>query len=134
MRSSIRRTRNGDVELTSRMRRLVHLCLISGAISHSVAEGGQPIFNPENGHFYEVVTDQVLWPEAKAAAEARVIKGSWGMMYGHLATITSESENNFIVENVMNGVVTSAYFGGFQPGGSQEPGCGWRCVNEEPFA
>ncbi len=95
----------------------------------SSSEGGQCIFNPDNGHYYELVTDQVLWPDAEIAAKARLCEG----MYGHLATITSESENNFIVENVMGCVVTSAYIGGFQPEGSPEPDGGWRWVTEEPF-
>ena len=89
----------------------------------------QCIFNPENGHYYELVTDEVLWVDAKMAARGRLCQG----MYGHLATITSESENNFIVENVMGGVVTSAYIGGFQPEGSPEPDGGWRWVTDEPF-
>ena len=63
----------------------------------SIAEGGQPIFNPDNGHYYELVADAVLWTDAKAAADASVYRGK----YGHLATITSESENDFIVNNVI---------------------------------
>ena len=108
------------------------LCVVTGSLTllsmTPIAQGGQPIFYPNNGHYYEVVTDEVLWPDAKAAADARVHRG----MYGHLATITSESENNFIVEDVM-GKVTSAWIGGFQPDGSPEPDGGWRWVTGEPF-
>ncbi|MFO0899405.1 MAG: C-type lectin domain-containing protein [Pirellulales bacterium] len=53
----------------------------------------RPLRNPANGHYYELLTDlETTWEEAKAIAEKRVFRG----MQGHLATITSAQENEFL--------------------------------------
>ncbi len=52
-----------------------------------------PILNPDNGHYYQLVNNTgITWTDAKTAAEAFVFSG----LNGHLATITSQSENNFV--------------------------------------
>ena len=57
-----------------------------------------PILNPENGHYYALVdhfTDTgnvITWPDANAATELLSFNG----LPGHLATIESASENQFI--------------------------------------
>jgi len=53
-------------------------------------------FNPQNGHFYELVGDAAgfTWENAKAAAEAMTFFGR-----GHLATITS-SEEALVIESM----------------------------------
>ena len=53
---------------------------------------GSPTFNPANGHYYQLVESNLSWSAAKAAAEA----SSYGGAQGHLATITSQSENDFV--------------------------------------
>jgi hypothetical protein len=52
-----------------------------------------PVYNPNNGHWYERIDSQVDWDQAKTQAENMTHMG----MSGHLATITSESENWWIV-------------------------------------
>ncbi|HZH94478.1 MAG TPA: hypothetical protein VEY06_01275, partial [Flavisolibacter sp.] len=47
---------------------------------------------PVNGHLYELVPAGVSWPDAKADAAGRTYFG----LQGYLATITSQSENDFI--------------------------------------
>jgi len=54
------------------------------------------VFNPANGHYYELVTlvdISMTWSEARDAAAAMTFNG----MPGHLATVTSASEDSFIV-------------------------------------
>ena len=51
-----------------------------------------PIIWSDNGHYYELVKEQVSWEEANTAANASTFNG-WS---GHLATITSQAENDFL--------------------------------------
>jgi hypothetical protein len=95
-------------------------------------------FNPTNGNYYEAVptTDGINWDDAKAAAESRTHEGR----EGRLATITSQEEQDFIVNNlpqvkapiILHGA--GYWLGGFQPPGSPEPAGGWRWVTDEPFS
>jgi Ca2+-binding RTX toxin-like protein len=94
-------------------------------VQWEVADGG-------NGHWYAVVvTDGVTWPEARQGAS-----GLGQDVY--LATITSEAENNFVL-NVAAPAWSlrpedgSPWLGGFQPPGSPEPSGGWEWVTGEPF-
>jgi len=90
-----------------------------------------------NGHYYEavLVPGGITWDDANAAAEA---KG------GHLATITSGTENEFVynliagddsywfVDSYNNGI--GPWLGGYQPEGSPESAGGWTWVTGEPFS
>ena len=83
-------------------------------------------FAPDNGHFYEVVPFATNWPGAKLAAEALHFNSATG----HLATITNQVENDFI----MNLLSAHSWLGGYQPPGSAEPADGFRWVTAEPFS
>jgi hypothetical protein len=101
------------------------------AVQWRVEDGG-------NEHWYalRVPTGKSLsWEDARDAATASG---------GHLATITSEGENNFALTSAqsLNGwwVLNSSppycvgpWLGGFQPPGSPEPAGGWRWVTDEPW-
>jgi hypothetical protein len=50
------------------------------------------VLDPQSGHYYQLVTSAVSWDDARAAAEANTFRG----MQGHLATITSQAENDFV--------------------------------------
>lgn len=51
-------------------------------------------FNPVNGHFYKSIsTEAIDWPTAEARAEQLSFHGP-----GHLVTITSEQESQFLVD------------------------------------
>lgn len=50
------------------------------------------IKNPSNGHWYQRFDTSMSWHEAKAYCES---------LGGHLATVTSAEENNFIYQNVV---------------------------------
>lgn len=86
-----------------------------------------------NGHCYEAILSTVSWVEAKAACEN---------LGGHLVTITTEQENEFVFNLVNNKVFwyldavgngLGPWIGGYQEDGAQEPGGGWRWVTTEPF-
>ncbi len=118
------------------------------AISHV------PLLNPVNGHFYEAVTVSggIDWSDAKVAAELRSFRG----VQGHLVTVTTAQEDNFIATNfpeafpiipdprpegcpepltVENSCGGPYWLGGFQPTGSPpgEPAGDWEWVTGEPF-
>jgi hypothetical protein len=58
-----------------------------------VSDDSRPaVLWPGNGHYYELVSGNITWPGAQAEAEARFFNG----LRGHLATIISAEENQFI--------------------------------------
>ena len=82
-----------------------------------------------NGHTYEVVTgDQTItWNEARALAEA---------MGGHLATITSAAENDFVASMVRDygfGNRERYWLGGYQTDLNNEPDGSWAWVTGETW-
>ncbi len=81
-----------------------------------------PVQFPENGHYYQMSTTLRTWDNARWAAE---------QMGGHLATITSPAENNFVTQLLPTEV--NAWLGGFQPLGSVEPNGSWQWVTGEAF-
>jgi len=97
-------------------------------IEWSVASGG-------NGHFYEFVDagQTIFWWDAKIAAEASG---------GHLAVVTSASENSWIITNVMvledpGFLVAGPWLGGYQNTSSpsySEPAGGWEWVTGEAWS
>lgn len=68
-----------------------------------------PVLNASNGHYYDAVlveyfgmdiTDWVSWYEARDAASSSTYLGA----QGHLATITSQDENDWLWANMDNGL------------------------------
>lgn len=85
-----------------------------------------------NGHAYLVVVDDAAmsWSDAKARAE---------QAGGHLATVTSTAENQFIYQLAVGvpgafHLTNGPWLGGFQPNGSAEPKGGWTWVTNEPWS
>jgi hypothetical protein len=86
-----------------------------------------------NGHWYRYVSDMSIGWDA-AATQATLVGG-------HLATITSVSENSFVF-NYLNSVsawvdVRGPFLGGYQDRnatGYSEPTGGWKWVTNEPWA
>lgn len=74
------------------------LLLLSACMSPAF---GQIIINPANGHCYEFVpADDISWTKAKSQAEAKVVVTINGVtLRGYLATITSQSEQDFLFKN-----------------------------------
>jgi alpha-tubulin suppressor-like RCC1 family protein len=96
---------------------------------------GPVVFNPANGNYYQeiAVAGGIDWPEADAAARSRMYKG----MSGHLVTLTSAQENQFVFGNMPNAIQGNWWIGGHQNTVSpeySEPGGGWEWVTDEPFS
>ena len=87
-----------------------------------------------NGHWYCLVIDTqpVSWTEANARAQ------SLGDGKGHLVTLASASENDFVFERLASdpsawNEYLGPYIGLYQVAGSAEPDAGWRWVTDEPL-
>ncbi len=103
--------------------------VVAEPIEWPVSEGG-------NGHYYQLAYSPAIWSEAKSNAEVVTYIGEKGnlAMKGHLATITSEDENTFILNAFKTkGFNSSSWIGGFQPPESSEPTGDWRWVTGEPW-
>jgi chitinase len=89
---------------------------------------GNPILNPDNGHYYEMFASSTNWEGDKTAAESR----SFGGVNGHLATIASQAEQTFLT-NIVSTSGNGAWVGGYQPAGSPEPAGNFQWITGEPF-
>lgn len=91
-------------------------------------------FNPDNRHYYRIVSTPhgITWGEANISA----LRTKYRRMRGHLATITSARENAFVLKRLKDSGGVSAWFwlGGYQPAGSREPDGGWRWVTGEKWS
>jgi hypothetical protein len=86
------------------------------------------ILNPDNGHYYRTASPRsATWEAANLYAFQQVRDG----MRGHLVTITSAAEQQFLMANY--GAGGTYWTGGYQPPGSPEPGGNWQWVTGEPF-
>src|SRR5207244_546216 len=70
------------------------------------------------------------WDEANAAANAKTFNG----MHGHLATLDSPSENQFLVKQFPQAIAGGYWLGGFQLHGLLDPAAGWQWVTGEPWS
>jgi hypothetical protein len=102
----------------------------------SPAPAGGPVYNPANGHWYQAVriAGTVTWPEARRVAETLFHQA----YRGHLVTITSAAENQFVISlvNSLPGGPFDWWLGGFQDTSApdyREPGGGWRWITGEPW-
>lgn len=83
-----------------------------------------------NGHWYEAVavTGPGTWHDARSQAVGMSHLG----VQGHLATITSSGENEFIRTSFGGG--TDYWLGGFQPAGNTGPNDAWEWVTGETWS
>jgi T5SS/PEP-CTERM-associated repeat protein len=84
------------------------------------------VFNPANGHYYEYVDQDLNWENARQAAESRMLGG----VNGYLATVTSQTEQDFLASNFP---IHAGWLGGLQTPGAIEPDQGWTWITGEPF-
>ena len=81
-----------------------------------------------NGHWYEAVPCGVCnWHEAADLAAAM----TWQGWTGHLATLTTLEENNWVWTNVGS---ESYWIGAYQADNSDEPAGGWAWITGEDWA
>ncbi|MBP1909397.1 PKD domain-containing protein [Methanolobus bombayensis] len=90
--------------------------------------GGNTLYFEDTGHYYEYVSYSSSWTAAKANADTKTMEG----LQGYLATITSEEENNFLMEKIQAdawiGASDAAVEGEWRwvtgPEGTEEEGAG----------
>ncbi len=88
-----------------------------------------------NNHYYQIVqVDVITWEDAKIAAENSVYNG-W---QGHLVTVNSQAENDFIADTSFLGDSYGMYgdivwLGGYQtpPSPETDPAADWQWVTGE---
>jgi hypothetical protein len=106
----------------------------SGSLAVGVAPANT-VLNPANGHYYAAVDTATLitWSQAKAAAAAMRFNG-WA---GHLVTLTSAPENDFVASHFPGDSVKSYWTGGFQDHSAAnyaEPAGGWKWITGEAWS
>ena len=108
----------------------VYPSALGGTGTFTISEDA-PVLNPANGYHYQKVSAPgITWAQAKLDAEAMTFNG----VSGHLATLTDQSENDFVFNL---GDVHYHYIGGFQNLSSpsyMEPDLGWEWVTGEAFS
>jgi len=86
-----------------------------------------PVQWATSGHWYEAVTSpQLTWEQAGQAAVAR----SWMSMQGHLATITSQAEEDFLSSVMPAG---NYWLAAYQDPWDSPPDQNWHWQTEEPW-
>lgn len=109
------------------------IVMLSLAIIVSGTAAADPVQWGGNGHYYELITTAVSWHEAEALAESRTFLDR----QGHLATITSAAENDFIFWHVVGGNVDTPlgdpWLGGYQNSYQSPPGENWHWVTNEDW-
>jgi hypothetical protein len=120
------------------MKKLAALVLFVIGPSMAVNAQTKPTLNPATGKSYLVVkggglNGAITWLDAKAAAALLTDRD----LNGHLATITSQAEFDFVEQlrqqALTDGVITQSqvWIGGSQPSGQAMPGDGWVWENLE---
>lgn len=102
--------------------------LRSAPVQWPTSQGG-------NGHYYDWVPGTLSWTDAKNAAAS----STFGGVHGYLATITTQSENDFFASQFSqtSGQTLIGWLGGFQDRTApdySEPAGGWRWVTGEPWS
>lgn len=106
--------------------------LVAASCGTALAGEG-PIYWPENGHYYELIETPVTWHEAEYLAEEREHDGR----QGHLVTITSQAENDFVFWIVVGGNTDTPlgdpWLGGYQNSPESPPDENWHWVTDEDW-
>lgn len=106
----------------------VRFLLTAGALTQPCL--ADPLQWQVNGHFYDVINQNISWQGANAAAASMGFNG----MSGHLVTVTSARENVWLTDTFGANRLHLHWLGGFQTTGSPEPGGGWGWITGEPWS
>jgi hypothetical protein len=89
----------------------IPLCSVAIAVL-SATTFSAPVLWEGNGHYYELISGNINWDDARTAAETLVFQG----LRGHLATLTSAEENAFVAGTLAVGESGRfAWVGGREP-------------------
>lgn len=95
-----------------------------------MAANADPVLGP-NGHYYEVIpAAAIAWDDANALAGSEELKNQWGIA-GHLATLTSQEERDFVEALRQASGLGQVWIGGFQLDNQATPAEGWYWVEED---
>jgi len=90
-----------------------------------------PIESGGNGHDYEAIGSGYLtWFAARDAAASSSMLGT----PGHLATVTSAGEQDFLLTMIGSEILMSKWLGGFRTTITPEPSEGWSWITGEPWS
>jgi hypothetical protein len=82
----------------------------------------QPVLNPDNGHYYEVIDDTTIsWTQASLSAGTLI----FGDFTGYLATLTSEEEEAFLLNTFTPAQLSRRWLGASQGEGVVPADAGW---------
>jgi serine/threonine-protein kinase len=101
----------------------------SGLDDPRLREPGTFATDPRTGHVYEAVPVTVNWFDAERAAREREHAG----MRGHLATIGSAAENDFVRRALPAAVTGQYWLGGSRAARGPTTRDGWQWVTGEPW-
>jgi len=93
------------------------------------AASADPQFCSDTGHYYEMVFGVRNWYEARDDAAGRMYQG----VAGHLVTITSSAELDFVLDSIMDGRASTALAGAYQPAGATSSADPWFWVTGETW-
>jgi hypothetical protein len=111
------------------MRRGLLMAGLAGlSLAVAISAAADPVEWEVNGHFYEVVSDEVTWPIARNQA----LSMSWQGHPGRLASVTSAEEQAFL-ESTFGDLLNMAFLGGFQTPGDIAPDYAWHWLSGEPW-
>jgi hypothetical protein len=111
------------------MNRATYLTALAVVLLLTVPAFGQSRYSG-NGHYYEAVSTSATWTGARDAASKKTYSG----MSGHLVSITSSGENDFIRSTVLSGKTGSWWIGAYQDANAKEPAGDWQWVTGESFS
>jgi hypothetical protein len=113
--------------------RLLVLAVAVLALGAATALAQDPVYWEANGHYYELVQTPVTWHDAEYLAEQRMYMNRTG----HLATLTSQEENEFVFWFVVGGnqdtPLGDPWLGGYQNSDESPPGDNWFWVTDEAW-
>jgi hypothetical protein len=102
----------------------------TAAVEVVVVDAAIPVQWSANGHWYQPIDTVMSWSEAQADAESR----SWMGLAGHLITITSQEEQDFLVSSFGPEQLGHIWLGGYQhPPSTSDPEANWCWVTGEPW-
>lgn len=108
-------------------------CALSAAVFGLLASfpaAAQVHYNATNDHYYERVSaPSSTWQQANSAALARTHSGR----YGHLVTITSVQERDFVASK-FGSTPLPLWLGGYRSTASPNPALGWYWVTGEAWS
>ncbi|MBI1929555.1 hypothetical protein HYR99_35580 [Candidatus Poribacteria bacterium] len=87
----------------------------------------EPVQWEGNGHWYDAIAFSSKWIQARIVASRRTYLD----LPGHLATLTSQGENDFVAQTFQ---VDSYWLGGVQSRRATEVDQGWKWITGEPWS